>query len=262
MSGKFYDRLKKYYMNVGEVLRGEADLASIFPNPTDIGTSREGVYAEFLQSHLPSCCNVLYGGFLFNLEGEESKQLDLIVTTDSCPSYNFLSKDHYGKSFACIEGAIAIVSIKSNLTSNELTSALDNIASLPNKKPLDERVPFTLKIPNYEDWPFKIIYAPRGVSLKTLLSSITEFYQENPAIPVIKRPNLIHVAGKYNVVRTGPKGGKTRDGTEITPNVFYPHMDKTDVYALAYAVNEIQKRALGSKHILFTYNEILDSIPF
>jgi hypothetical protein len=93
MPSEFYTRLKKYYMKVGEVLRGEADIASIFPNPTDIGMSREMVYAEFLRSHLPSCCNVLYGGFLFNLHGEESKQLDLIVTTDSCPNYSFLSKD-------------------------------------------------------------------------------------------------------------------------------------------------------------------------
>lgn len=62
MPNEFYIRLKKYYTKVGEVLRGEADIASIFPNPTDIGMSRERVYAEFLRSHLPSCCNVLYGG--------------------------------------------------------------------------------------------------------------------------------------------------------------------------------------------------------
>jgi hypothetical protein len=148
------------------------------------------------------------------------------------------------------------------LTSAELTSALENIASLPDKEPLDERVPFTIKIPNYEDWPFKIIYAQKGVSLETLHRSLIEYYKENSDIPIFKRPNLIHVAGDYNVVRIGPKGGKTRDETEIPPNIFHPHMDKTDVYALAYAVNEIQKIALGSKHILFTYNEILDNIPF
>ncbi|MHA1572078.1 MAG: hypothetical protein ACTSWM_09665 [Alphaproteobacteria bacterium] len=31
----FYDRLRDYYIKVGEVLRGEADAASIFPNTTE-----------------------------------------------------------------------------------------------------------------------------------------------------------------------------------------------------------------------------------
>lgn len=103
------------------------------------------------------------------------------------------------------------------MTSTELTGALDNIASLPNKEPLGKRAMPSLTIPNYEDWPFKIIYASRGVSVETLLQSINEFYSENNTIPITKRPNLIHIAGKYNVVRIGPNGGKTRDGRDIPP---------------------------------------------
>ena len=41
MAGPFFDRLKKYFTKVGEVLKGQAGVASIFPNATDIGTSRE-----------------------------------------------------------------------------------------------------------------------------------------------------------------------------------------------------------------------------
>src|SRR4051812_24133567 len=120
MAKHFYDRLKKYFSEVGAVLRGEADSASIFPNSTDKGMSREKVYAEFLRTHLPSICNVSFGGFLFNLSGAESKQIDVIVTTDSCPQYNLHNRDGQGKSFSCIEGALAVVSIKSNLDSKEL----------------------------------------------------------------------------------------------------------------------------------------------
>ena len=54
MAKQFYIRLKNYFENVGEVLRGEADAGSIFPNTTDIGLSRELVYAEFLKQHAPS----------------------------------------------------------------------------------------------------------------------------------------------------------------------------------------------------------------
>ena len=75
MSRPFFERLKKYYSDIGKVLRGEADAASIFPNTTDIGMSRERVYAEMLRLHLPSSCNVTLGGYLFDQDGNESSQI-------------------------------------------------------------------------------------------------------------------------------------------------------------------------------------------
>lgn len=66
MPQTFFVRLRKYYESVGKVLRGQAECASIFPNATDIGVTRENVYAQFLKSHAPSKCNVLLGGFLFD----------------------------------------------------------------------------------------------------------------------------------------------------------------------------------------------------
>ncbi|HWG45971.1 MAG TPA: DUF6602 domain-containing protein [Gemmataceae bacterium] len=262
MAKQFYDRLKVYYLQVGAVLRGEAGAASVFPNTTDIGSSRERVYAEFLKTHLPSCCNVFFGGFVFNLAGDESKQVDVLVTSDVCPQFNFANPAGHGKTFACVEGLLASASIKSTLNSAELLDSLANIASLPSKDDLGKRAMPLLQIGNYEDWPFKIIYASDGVSLETLLHTLNQFYQTNPHIPVTSRPNLIHVAGKYNVVKIGSGGGKTRDGTVLPEHTFHPHPDQTDVFALAYAVQNIQKNAAAARHVLFTYDAILDGIPF
>jgi hypothetical protein len=114
MPQSFYARLKQYYIKIGAVLRGEADAASIFPNTTDVGISRENVYVEFLKMHLPY-------------------------------------------------------------------------------------------------W---------------------------------KRPNIIHVAGKYNIVRVGKEGGKMRDGTELPAHAFIAQSDSTDVYALSYATVHIQQNAV------------------
>ena len=264
MVAPFYNRLKNYYQAVGGVLRGEAAVASIFPNATDVGMERERIYAEFLKAHLPPNCNVLFGGFLFNLSGDESKQIDLIVTYASCPQFNFTGAlPGQGKSFACVEGTLAVVSLKSNLTSPDLQQALENLASVPPQEPLGKRLNplLTFQDQDYEDWPFKIIYAPNGVSIPTAISTIHQFYQSNPSIPWARRPNLIHVAGKYNIVRT-LKEEKTRDGTKVPPNTFHPGQDSTDVYALAYAVEKIQQNALIAQHILFIYEKILDSIPF
>ena len=262
MAAPFYDRLKKYYRDVGGVLRGEAAVASIFPNTTDIGMAREQVYAEFLRAHLPPNCNVLFGGFLFSLDGNESNQIDLIVTFASCPQFNFTGAlPGQGKSFACIEGTLAVVSLKSNLTSAELEHALQNLASIPPQEPLGKRLMPLLTLRDYEDWPLKIIYAPDGVSIPRATSTIHQFYESNPSIPWARRPNLIHVAGKYNIVRTLHEE-KTRDGTKVPPNTFHPGQDPTDAYALAWAVEMIQKNALVAQHILFTYEKILDSIRF
>lgn len=99
MAGPFFERLRAYYLDVAAVLRGEAKAASIFPNSTDVGISRERIYAEFLRQHAPSKCNVFYGGFLFGEDGSESNQLDVIVTTDTTPRYNLHNSDGSGKSF-------------------------------------------------------------------------------------------------------------------------------------------------------------------
>lgn len=66
----FFERLKEYFDQVNAVLRGEASSASIFPNTSDIGLAREAIYAKFLKSHLPTNCNVLFGGFYLPLTAQ------------------------------------------------------------------------------------------------------------------------------------------------------------------------------------------------
>ncbi len=249
-------------MKVGVVLRGEADSASIFPNTTDIGISRERIYAEFLKSHLPSGCKVLFGGFVFNLEGNMSNQIDLIIIGDSNPQFNFHNQEGYGKSFACIEGTLAVVSIKSDLTSSELNDALENIASLPDKEPLGSKANPFMNIPDYEDWPYKVIYSPKGMTMENLIGKIDDFCKANPNLSVTKMPNLIHVGGRGCVIRTNPMGAKTRGEDDIPPNTFYGQYDTTDVYGLSQAVIRIQEHALAAKHILFSYGQMIDKIPF
>ena len=106
MTQNFFLRLRKYFDRVGAVLRGEAESASIFPNTADIGMSRERVYSEFLRLHAPSKCNVFLGGFLFDMQGTESRQLDVIITTDTTPRYDLHNRDGAGKSFSPVEGTL------------------------------------------------------------------------------------------------------------------------------------------------------------
>jgi hypothetical protein len=238
-------------------MRSPCAAASIFPNPTDKGISREQVYEEFLRLHLPSSCNVLFGGFLFNFEGQESKQIDLIITADTCPQYNFHNRSGGGKSFACIEGALGIASIKSYLDSKELVDALDNLASLPEKRPLGNRASPLINIPDYDDWPFKIIYASDGMSLESTTEALDKYYHANHHVPRTSRPNLIHVAGKYFICRAQPNASEATGGPSASPVLYRAKLDPNDELSLALAVHGIQKAAVVAKHILFGYDDIL-----
>jgi hypothetical protein len=261
MPSPFYNRLSQYFRKVGSVLRGEAEAAAVFPNAVDKGATRERLYAEFLRTHVPSSCNVLFGGFLFDLEGNESAQMDVIITNDCSPQFNFHNRDGAGKSFACVDGAIACVSIKSCLDSKELRDAVHNIATVPTQQPLGNRRMPLLNLPYYDDWPYKIVYASSGISLDTLMVTIQEYFSEHPEIPWTRTPNLIHIAGTGYIIRTFPDGQRTREGIVIPGNCFYPTQDSSDVFALVTAVHRIQQIAMASRHILFDYHLIIDSLP-
>lgn len=264
MTQNFFSRLRSYYIKVAEVLRGEADAASVFPNTTDIGMSRELAYAEFLKQHAPSKCNVFLGGFLFDDDGAESKQLDIIITTDTAPRFNFHNKDGIGKSFSPVEGTLGVVSVKSNLNRAELFNGLDGIASIPPTRPLGQRVNTLLKIQNYDDWPVKIIYASNGVAPKTLLAHLNEYYVNNSAIPLNRRPHFIHVAGSCFVARA--QNGMTIHDRNLGTAAPLPlgtyHLITTDpdLQAITWTLHELQINATASTHILFSYDSILNKV--
>jgi hypothetical protein len=261
MPTPIFERLRGYYAHIGMGLRDEAKVADIFPNTTDKGMSREQIYARMLKLHLPSSCNVMLGGFLFDQDGNESKQLDILIVNDLSVQFNFLNKNGNGKSFACIDGCIGVVSIKSMLDSNALTDALCNIASIPDKQPLGQRVLPLVNIPGYDDWPCKVIYAPNGIRIESLMESLNEFYRVHPDIPFHKRPNLIHVGGKYVVSRVPEEGQIARNGTSLPPNIFYAMLDNTDVFGLCDVITRMHRIALSAKHIITDYAEMFDKIP-
>jgi hypothetical protein len=249
----FYARLSDYYDRIGKVLRGEAEAASVFGHAGDIGHAREAVYLKFLQNHAPKQCDVFMGGKLFGINGEESKQMDVIVTAQSCLQFKFLGPTAT-KFFTCVDGTLAVASVKSHLGATELHDCLDNLASLPEKSPLQPgQTPPTLNVPTYPDWPFKIIYAPDGIGVQNLLDAISNYYREHQ-IPPSRWPNLIHVAGKYYIVRYPSES--TVAGESVNATTFNASEEQVDAQALFTAVLQIQKRATAASQILFNYSQM------
>jgi hypothetical protein len=52
----------------------------------------------------------------------------------------------------------------------------------------------------------EIVYASDGISESTLFQHLNDFYTANPSIPVHRRPNVVHVVGKYLIRRSEGKG--------------------------------------------------------
>ncbi|SPA25389.1 hypothetical protein CBM2623_A10123 [Cupriavidus taiwanensis] len=150
----FHDRLRDYYFHMARAMKGQAEAAAVFRNPTDKGGAREEVFASFLKAHVPTKCNVVQGGYLFHEDGRESRQQDVLVISDVAPRYNMFSK-----TFAPVEGTLCVASVKSTLTTAELDDALSGFASIPPTEVLGRRANPLLPIPAYEDWPLKILFA-------------------------------------------------------------------------------------------------------
>lgn len=264
MSKPFFDRLRSYYLEVAAVLRGEAAAASVFPNSTDVGTSRENVYAEFLRQHAPSKCNVFFGGFIFGEDGSESGQLDVLITTDTAPRFDFNNKDGRGKAFSPVEGTLGVASIKSTLDKKELENALAGISAIPPTASLEGRISPLLRIKNYDDWPYKIVYASDGIAGETLLGHLNQYYANNPTIPIGRRPNVIQVAGKYVIFRA-TEGMSVWDvarmqSQPLGTGEFRLFSRDSDLQGLLWVLENLQQRAAASTHIVYNYGDLINHI--
>lgn len=264
MADDFFDRLRAYYENAAAVLRGESNAASIFPNSTDLGQSREKLYLEFLRLHAPAKCRTFLGGYLFDENGNESRQLDVIVTTDTSPKFDLHNKDGGGKSFAPVEGTLGVISSKTNLTKANLVDALDGLASIPPTGSLEGRKNPAIKIFDYDDWPYKLVFALDGPTIETTMSNIDDHYRERQDVPIGRRVNMVHVLGKYVIYKANGRMGTFDPGTQAsrTPPAgeWIGLTASPDVQAIVWTLDALQGHATMSNHVNFNYAQIYNKV--
>ena len=259
MTPDVFDQLTEHYILIAQELRSQARQAQLLSNSTAVGTEREEVYRSILERHVPKVCDVFLGGYLFDVRGNSSAQIDVIVTSGPTPRFQMSSGNRY---IAPLEGTIAVAEIESQLNKDSLGGALRNCASIP---PMPDSkgilAPF-LKLPGeiWADIPYKIIYAYNGVSADTLYHHITEFYSDNSHIPESRRPNIIHVLEKYMIARmvpgmqvTGSDG--SADSHQPETGQFKLFLTGSDASALGWILLNIQEKAFLSNHLLYKYGD-------
>lgn len=248
----FEEFLRPYFLRIAEALRSDAGAAAIFPNSGDKGTSRERVYAQFLKNHLPSACNVQFGGNVFNEFGLMSKQVDIIVTNDTCPQFNHLNPDGTGKTAACVDGTLAVISIKSSLTSKEIKDALANLASIPQHQPFTYR---NLGVDaQIDQWPYKVVFAFDGIGVDSIKKAMAEFSADNPKVPLNRLPDMVHVLGKYRICKYGRD--LVHDGHTFKAGNYATFTVDPDIAAMVSMISNIQEMLWISKKLPYFYGDM------
>lgn len=258
----FPERLREYLTDAIAVLNGEASAAKVFPNTTDHGQSKERSFLDLLRLHIPKQCNIFLGGYLFNLEGEESKQIDVIVSDANSLTFDLLNKDGAGKAFGCVDGVIAVFSLKSRLDKDGIIDCLGNIASIPegtalNEKNSDPRIDFAVMA----DGPLKAVLAFEGNSPDNIFGHMREFYGDDPDIPNSRRPTFIHVMGEYTLARALVPM-KNDAGRTMIPGQYGTRRHDADLYFFASILTEIEKITRLHRHVFYDYTPVFQrAIP-
>jgi len=181
------------------------DLDNIFKRTdgftnADAGTNREDALLDFLKHNIPTRTKIKKGGYLFDSNGNKSKQIDLMLLNDFTLQFS-KSDDPTRKIFNCIEGCSAVITVKTNLNKNDLYDSIDNLASIP----LEQKFNRT----NHEDFnydtllsevPQKIIFAYRGQSLEKTKKDLEEYFQDEN-LDKRQRFGLLIVNNEYAIGR-------------------------------------------------------------
>jgi hypothetical protein len=173
--------LVNYFENEADRLDKEKE--TIFDNRPDRGDLREDAVLDFLKRHLPNRCVGIKGGFIFDHLGNRSKQIDIIITSDSTLQFRSTLSNTYGKSFNCIEGCYAAISVKTKLTKSALIECINNLSSIPSLKNIS---PNPL-VDNFDKFikqvPLKVIFASDGDSVDNIKTHMEEYINNNNLSP-------------------------------------------------------------------------------
>ena len=200
-----FTNISDYFESACSAIRNECDAKrSLLDNPADIGQTVETIYLDFLKQHIPAVCDVLQGGYVFDVEGRRSHQMDIIVHSGN--THRFI--DSSGKACATLEGTVANIEVTSRLDRTKIDGDLKKFAFIPPTKQfkgLGNREAFESNEGVKKFWsdtPYKAVVAFDGVDAKTALEQINSFYSINDHVPITRRINSLHMVDQFCIYRS------------------------------------------------------------
>lgn len=121
-------RIRDWFNNLEKVLITEAECAGLLEHNATIGQIKEFLMKEVLKKFLPSGLTVGSGQVISSIDGDISKQIDIIIFDNRFPRFSVT--DSSQNALYPIEGVIATIEVKTELKSDTLKEALENCYSV------------------------------------------------------------------------------------------------------------------------------------
>lgn len=259
-SSNFFIKLIEYYKDIADSIQSLAKAAGVHDNKSDIGSLRENLLFNFLEAHIPTRCNVLKGGFVFDSTGSKSRQIDLMVCNDQTFQFKQSGDNNKSQAFNCVEGCYAVISVKSYLNKTGLIDSLQNLASVSTIKKIKINPFVTNSQDLINQMPLRIIFAYNGDSLESINKTCKMYYDYCKKNGIVEpMPDYILVNNEYYLSRAGVLGDKSPTG-EIIPHGQYTMIQKESdpsvgAMGLFLLINRIMTVSTVSPYMEIDLNE-------
>jgi hypothetical protein len=150
------------------------------------GYGREALVQEFLSTHLPDQVEYLTGEILDAVDGR-SGQVDVIMQSKKYPKIPLLGNVH----LAFADAVIAAIEVKSNLTTQHLTAALDQFTRIKALK-RTAVLSFGPDAAKLSSIPC-VIFAFKGPTKETLIKSINKYASDHKVSLNACAPDMVVV---------------------------------------------------------------------
>jgi len=119
-----------------------------------------------------------------------------MITTDFTLKFRHTSDgSSSSKTFNCIEGCVAVISMKTNLTKSELEESIMNLYSIPTIKKFEKHHIINNLAELMKPLPLKIIFAFDGTEYKTTGNNLVKILKDRN-IPMEQKPDFVIINDK------------------------------------------------------------------
>jgi hypothetical protein len=251
--------IRDYFNSLAEGLAVNSKSASFGQHRPDTGANREDLVINLLNNHLPDRLKAIAGGKVVNIEGDLSKQIDVIVKNDLFPRF-----DQHGKSCVIAEAVAGVVSVRSHLDKAGLEETIENVASVPEFS--DSTLSLTnssivrsnLQSQFTSNWPFRVVFAYDSIDPDTIYQHALAYYKTHSA-RAHKLPEMI-IVNKRICIRFLLDGGTLQDGTKLPTNYMQPLLltDSTQGYPIAGMITKLNDYVPWMHYMKFNFSPYID----
>ena len=115
------------------------------------------------------------------------------------------------------------------------------------------------------DFPFKIVFASSGVAKRTLYRHLYNYYIDNPNIVQQCRPSIIHVLGKFILIRISSDmqvresdGSVVKNQTQVGDYRWFD--TQSDLSAMLFIFSRLQSNAFLAQQMIWNYDNMINPI--